>query len=76
MLKKEHTYTAVFKKTARWYLGWIEEVPGVNTQAKTLDEARENLKEALLLVVQSNKELHNKDHGGLGIVRESLSLAL
>lgn len=44
-------FTAVYKKDGKWYLGWIEEIPGVNTQGKTLKEAKENLKEALLLIL-------------------------
>ena len=42
--------TARYKKSGNWYLGWIKEIPGVNTQGKTLKEAEENLKEALLLI--------------------------
>lgn len=42
--------TAIYKKTGKWYSCWIEEIPGVNTQGKTLKEAKENLKEALLLI--------------------------
>ena len=40
-------FTAVYKKSGKWYLGWIEEIPGVNTQGRTLRETRENLREAL-----------------------------
>jgi len=38
-------------------LAWIEEVPGVNTQGRTLKEVKENLKDALLLVLETNREL-------------------
>jgi predicted RNase H-like HicB family nuclease len=50
-------YTAVIQKSAGWYLGWIEEVPGVNTQGKTLKEVKDNLKEALVMVLEANREL-------------------
>lgn len=50
-------FTAVYKKTGKWYSGWIEEIPGVNTQGKTLKETRENLKEALELIIETNKLL-------------------
>jgi len=33
-------FTAIYKKTGKWYLGWIEEIPGVNTQGKTLKETK------------------------------------
>ena len=49
-----YTFTAVYQKQGNWYLGWIEEIPGVNTQGKTLKEAKENLKEALELVLAVN----------------------
>ena len=48
-------FTAIYKKSAKWYLGWVEEIPGVNTQGKTLKETKENLKEALLLVIEANR---------------------
>lgn len=50
-------YTAVYKKKGSWYLGWIEEIPGVNTQGKTLKEVRENLNEALTLILEVNRAL-------------------
>ena len=48
-------FTAVYKKSGKWYLGWVEELSGVNTQGRTLAEARENLKEALTLVLEVNR---------------------
>ena len=41
-------------------LGWRN--TGVNTQGETLDEARENLKDALQMVLQANRELAEKEH--------------
>ncbi len=55
------TFTAVFQKTDKWWISFIEEIPGVNTQGKTKEEARENLKEALELILQSNKEITEKE---------------
>jgi len=43
--------TAVYQKRGRWYIGWVEEIPGVNTQGKTFKEVEENLKEALALIM-------------------------
>ena len=40
-------FTAAYIKQGKWYVGYVEEIPGVNTQGKTLAEAKENLKEAL-----------------------------
>lgn len=50
-------FTAVYEKRGKWYIAYVEEIPGVNTQARTLKEARENLKEALKLILQANREL-------------------
>ena len=47
--------TAVYKKSGKWYLGWVEELSGVNTQGRTLAETQENLKEALTLVLEVNR---------------------
>ncbi|MEK7619354.1 MAG: type II toxin-antitoxin system HicB family antitoxin [Patescibacteria group bacterium] len=69
------TYTAVYKHTKKWYLGWIEEVPGVNSQGKTLKEVRENLREALQLVVETNRLLTRVEAGSNGIVREKVKIS-
>lgn len=50
IIKSMKSLTAVYKKSGKWYLGWVEEIPGVNTQGKTLEEVKENLKEALFLI--------------------------
>ncbi len=39
------------------YVAFVEELPGANTQGSTLEEARENLQEAVALVIESNREL-------------------
>lgn len=67
-------FTAVYKKSGKWYLGWVEEIPGVNTQGKTLKEVKENLKEALLLVLETNKILNKKEIKGK-IITEPISVS-
>lgn len=49
--------TTVFWEVAGGYIGFVEELPGANTQGRTLAEARENLQEAIDLVLQANREL-------------------
>ena len=49
-------FTAVFQKRGNWWVGYVEELPGANTQGKTLEEARENLKEAVALIIQANRD--------------------
>jgi predicted RNase H-like HicB family nuclease len=50
-------FTAVIGKRENWYIGYVEELPGVNTQGRTLKEVRENLKEALCLIIEANREV-------------------
>jgi len=68
--------TASYKKSGRWYIGWIEEISGVNTQGKTLKECRENLKDALSLVVGINRELNKKEFSGRKSIREPFTFSL
>jgi len=49
----ENRFTAVFQKTDKWWIAFVEELPGANTQGETIDEARENLKEAVELILKS-----------------------
>ncbi len=54
--------TAVFVEVPEGgYAAYVEEIPGVNTQGETLEEAKSNLKEALLLVLETNKILAQKN---------------
>ena len=56
----EREYTAVIQKRGRWYVAYVEEIPGVNTQGRTLTEARRNLREALALILEANREIAAK----------------
>ncbi len=55
------TFTAIYKKQGKWYSGWVEEIPGVNTQGKTLKETKNNLKEALLLILEANRNISQQE---------------
>lgn len=54
-------FTAVFRKVPEGYIGFVEEVPGANTQGATLEEARSNLREAVALVVEANRTFARED---------------
>lgn len=60
MLSKEWTmnreYTAVVKNTGDWWVGWIEEVPGVNCQERTRDELVETLRVTLAEAIEFNRQ--------------------
>lgn len=70
-MKRE--FTAIYKKSGKWIIAWIEEIPGVNTQGHTIKEAKENLKEALLLILETNRALAM---GKSGDRRELISIRL
>ncbi len=65
-------FTAVFEQEGEWWVGYIEELPGANTQGRTLEEARENLKEAVKLIIDANRELARRETQGKTIIREEL----
>jgi len=71
----EMAFTAVFKKVPEGYIGFVEELPGANTQGATLEEARENLREAVALVLEANRALAREEAGGDEVLREPLKIA-
>ena len=70
----EITLTAVFRKFPDGYVAFVEELPGANTQGATLDEARENLKEAVEMVLQANRDLAEESLRGADVLREPLAI--
>jgi predicted RNase H-like HicB family nuclease len=67
--------TAVFMPVPEGYIAFVEELPGANTQGETLEEARANLREAVKLVLEANRELSEKSLVGQSVVREPFELA-
>jgi predicted RNase H-like HicB family nuclease len=65
-------FTAVFRKVPEGYIAFVEELPGANTQAATLDQARKNLKEAVALVLEANRTLAEESLKGQKVIREPL----
>jgi len=68
-------FTAVYLKRGKWYLGYVEEIPGANTQGRTLAEAKRNLKDALALVLEANRALAHGAHGQ-HVIEEPISIAV
>lgn len=52
----ENQYTAVVRRDGRWWIGWIEEIPGVNSQGESREELMENLQSALSEMLEMNRE--------------------
>jgi predicted RNase H-like HicB family nuclease len=59
-MSQKHEFTAVFQRDGDWWVASALELPGANTQGATLEEARVNLKEAIGMILESNKELAEK----------------
>ena len=57
----QREFMSVIERRGNWYIGYVEELPGVNTQGKTLKEVRGNLKEALCLIIEANRDLARKN---------------
>jgi len=75
-MKAKLKLTAVFEEAEEGgYLAFIEELPGVNTQGESLDEAKINLLDALELVMDTQRTLSKKTLGNKTVIRESLQIA-
>lgn len=69
-------FTAVFEPAPEGgYAAYVEEIPGVNTQGETLEEARDNLREALEMVLEVRRELAEEGRAGRESIREPINLA-
>ena len=66
--------TAVFEQVGDDYIGYIEEIPGVNTQGATIEEARENLQEALELILEVRREMAQEEQSGRTIIKEEIRM--
>jgi predicted RNase H-like HicB family nuclease len=70
------SFTAVFQKVPEGFIGFIEELPGANTQGDTIEQVRENLHEAASLIIETNRLLAEEDIVGRDVIRESFEIAV
>lgn len=70
----ETRYTGVFEQVDGWWIGYVEELPGCNVQERTLEEARESLKEVIQLIVQANRDLARHESKGHDVIREPVAV--
>ena len=68
-----NTLTAVFRQVPEGFIGFIEEVPGANTQAATLEEARANLRESVVELIEEHRSSIAEAVKGGKVIRESLA---
>ena len=67
------TYTAVFEESEGWITAWVEELPGAIAQERTIEEARESLKEAIQLILESRRA-HADDQQHHILSREPITI--
>ena len=60
----EQVFEATIEKRDKWYIGWVDAVPGAFSQGRTIEEVEENLKEAVQLILESRRELKDTGAGG------------
>lgn len=70
----EMKLTAVFRESKYGYIGYIEEIPGANTQGKTIEETKRNLLEAVQLVFEANREIAEQDIGNQFSIKEDFAV--
>lgn len=67
--------TAVYVQDGEWIVAWLEEIPGVHTQGKTMEEASENLRDALALMLEVQREDSERELVGKTVLkRETLAM--
>ncbi|MBP5974360.1 MAG: type II toxin-antitoxin system HicB family antitoxin [Iphinoe sp. HA4291-MV1] len=72
----ENSFTAIFEKVDDWYIGYVQELSGANVQERTLEEARESLREVIELILISNRELAEQKLSGKDVVREKITVKI
>ncbi len=72
----ESSFTAVFEEVEGGFVVYVEELPGANAQGRTLEEARESLREAIELIIAANRELTKQDLHGGRVIREVIKIVI
>ena len=68
----ENQFTAVYQKSGKWWVASVQELRGANTQGATLEEARENLIDAVALLLTANRELAEGELSDKEVLREQI----
>ena len=63
-------FTAIFEQVEDWWIGYIEELPGANAQGHNLEETRQNLKDAVKLIIEANREVSRRETEGKPVILE------
>lgn len=68
----EARFTAIYRRSGDWWVASVAEIPGAHSQGKTMDEARENLRDAIELLLEANRDLAEREMLDGEIIREEL----
>ena len=71
---RQMKFTAVYMRVPEGYIAFARELPGTNTQGATLEEARANLREAVAMVLEANRDLARHSLDGAEVIRKTLIL--
>ena len=75
-IRNKMSFTAIYQKVPEGYIAFVEELPGANTQGETLEDARRNLKEAIKLVLEANRQLAEDEIAGKEVIREEIEISV
>jgi predicted RNase H-like HicB family nuclease len=75
-IRNKMSFTAIYQKVPEGYIAFVQELPGANTQGETLEAARKNLKEAIKLVLEANKQLTEDEIAGKEVIREEIEVSV
>jgi predicted RNase H-like HicB family nuclease len=70
------SFTAVYLKDQHGYIGFVEELPGVNSHGRTIDDARENLQRMAVLVFEEERSQSAELLNGKEMIREEFRLSI
>jgi predicted RNase H-like HicB family nuclease len=71
-IRMREELTAVFRKSKYGYIGYVEELPGANTQGKILEETKKKLIEAIQLVLEANRQIAEEEQTDAEVIEEPL----
>jgi predicted RNase H-like HicB family nuclease len=69
-------FTMTFQKVPEGYIGFVEELPGANSQGETMEETKSNLLEAIELILEANRAIFHSDYDKEIYIQESMALTL
>lgn len=72
-MRTKRQFTAVYRREGEWIAAYVEEIPGVNSQGRTMAEARANLRDALRMILKANAALTRRQRGRV-VSREAIAV--